>query len=202
MKKISICFIAIILIVAMLAGCGAQADTPAPEASAPAGEVAGLTAPIAEGPALVTSGGQSADYQMIATVMGKVGMDYTVANLCTSADLGDAKTLVVVVGGSSKGLGAAGIDADGELARLTELLDGAKSAGLTVIAMHTGGEARRGELSDKFITPIFEKADYAIVVTSGDEDGLMSGICASKGIPMDGIKSISEVATVLPAAFK
>ncbi len=191
-----------------LAACGAKEEAPAPAPSAPststeaAGEVAGLTAPIAEGPALVTSGGQSADYQMIATVMGKVGMDYTVANLCTSADLGDAKTLIVVVGGSSKGLGAAGIDADGELARLTELLDGAKSAGLTVIAMHTGGEARRGELSDKFITPIFEKADYAIVVTSGDEDGLMSGICASKGIPMDGIKSISEVATVLPAAFK
>lgn len=33
MKKISICFIAIILIVAMLAGCGAQTNTPAPEAS-------------------------------------------------------------------------------------------------------------------------------------------------------------------------
>ena len=206
-KKISALLLAGAMMLS-LAACGAKEEAPAPAPSAPststetAGEVAGLTAPIAEGPALVTSGGQSADYQMIATVMGKVGMDYTVANLCTSADLGDAKTLIVVVGGSSKGLGAAGIDADGELARLTELLDGAKSAGLTVIAMHTGGEARRGELSDKFITPIFEKADYAIVVTSGDEDGLMSGICASKGIPMDGIKSISEVATVLPAAFK
>ena len=207
-KKISALLLAGAMMLS-LAACGAKEETPAPapstpapEVSAPAGEVAGLTAPIAEAPALVTSGGQSADYQMIATVMGKVGMDYTVANLCTSADLGNAKTLIVVVGGSSKGLGAAGIDADGELARLTELLDGAKAAGLTVIAMHTGGEARRGELSDKFITPIFEKADYAIVVTSGDEDGLMSGICASKGIPMDGIKSISEVATVLPAAFK
>ena len=206
-KKISALLLAGAMMLS-LAACGAKEEAPAPAPSAPststeaAGEVAGLTAPIAEGPALVTSGGQSAAYQMIATVMGKVGMDYTVANLCTSADLGDAKTLIVVVGGSSKGLGAAGIDADGELARLTELLDGAKSAGLTVIAMHTGGEARRGELSDKFITPIFEKADYAIVVTSGDEDGLMSGICASKGIPMDGIASISEVATILPAAFK
>ena len=206
-KKISALLLAGAMMLS-LAACGAKEEAPAPAPSAPststeaAGEGAGLTAPIAEGPALATSGGQSADYQMLATVMGKVGMDYTVANLCTSADLGDAKTLIVVVGGSSKGLGAAGIDADGELARLTELLDGAKSAGLTVIAMHTGGEARRGELSDKFITPIFEKADYAIVVTSGDEDGLMSGICASKGIPMDGIASISEVATVLPAAFK
>ena len=209
MKK----FFALMLAGAMtlsLAACGAKEEAPAatpsaPAASAPAatgGEAAGLTEAFAESPSLVTSGGQSADYQMIGTVMGKIGMDYEINNLATSADLGAAKTLIIVVGGSSKGLGAAGIDADGELARLTELLDGAKSAGLTVIAMHTGGEARRGELSDKFITPIFEKADYAIVVTSGDEDGLMSGICASKGIPMDGIASISEVATVLPAAFK
>ena len=207
-KKISALLLAGAMMLS-LAACGAKEEpAPAPAPSAPttstesAGEVAGLTAPIAEFPALVTSGGQSADYQMIGTVMGKVGMDYTVSNLCTSADLGDAKTLIVVVGGSSKGLGAAGIDADGELARLNELIDGAKSAGLTVIAMHTGGEARRGELSDKFITPIFEKADYAIVVAAGDEDGLMSGICASKGIPMDSIAGISEVATVLPAAFK
>ena len=211
MKK----YLALVLAAAMslsLVACGGSGDaskpadkaptTSAPAVSAPAGEAAGLTEAFAESPILVTSGGQSADYQMIATVMGKLGMDYTVANLATSADLGDAKTLIVVVGGSSKGLGAAGIDADGELARVGELIDGAKAAGLSVIAMHTGGEARRGELSDKFITPIFEKADYAIVVTSGDEDGLMSGICASKGIPMDGIKSISEVATVLPAAFK
>ena len=209
MKK----FFALLLAGAMtlsLAACGAKEETPAatpsaPAASAPAAtgsEVAGLTEAFAESPILVTSGGQSADYQMIGTVMGKIGMNYTINNLATSADLGAAKTLIVVVGGSSKGLGAAGIDADGELARLAELIDGAKAAGLSVIAMHTGGEARRGDLSDKFITPIFEKADYAIVVTSGDADGLMSGICASKGIPMDGIKSISEVATVLPAAFK
>ena len=189
-----------------LAACGAKEaapSTPAATPSAPAAtETAGLTEAFAESPILVTSGGQSADYQMIATVMGKVGMTYEVNNLATSADLGDAKTLIVVVGGSSKGLGAAGIDADGELARLAELIDGAKSAGLSVIAMHTGGEARRGDLSDKFIAPIFEKADYAIVVTAGDEDGLMAGICAGKGIPMDGIASISEVTTVLPAAFK
>ena len=207
-KKITAMLLAGVMMLSLAACGGGSTSTPAPSApaaSTPAasgGEVAGLTAPIAEFPALVTSGGQSADYQMIATVMGKVGMDYTVSNLATSADLGSAKTLIVVVGGSSKGLGAAGIDADGELARLTELIDGAKAAGLTIIAMHTGGEARRGELSDKFITPIFEKADYAIVVTAGDEDGLMSGICASKGIPMDAIGSISEVATTLPAAFK
>ena len=77
-----------------------------------------------------------------------------------------------------------------------------KDAGLSIIAMHTGGEARRGDLSDKFITPVFNMADYAIVVSSGDSDGMMNDLCAGNGIPMDKIDSISDVVTVLPAAFK
>ena len=201
-KKISALLLAGVMVLS-LAACGGEgaASTPA-GTSTPATATTGLTEAFAEAPILVTSGGQSADYQMIATVMGKVGMDYQVNNLATSATLGNAKTLIVVVGGSSKGLGAAGIDADGELARLAELIDGAKAAGLSVIAMHTGGEARRGDLSDKFISPIFEKADYAIVVSTGDEDGLMAGICAANNIPMDAIASIKDVSAVLPAAFK
>lgn len=203
-KKIISLLLACLMALSMVA-CGEKTETPAtPDApqSGTAAEVTGLSEAFAESPILVTSGGQSADYQMIATVMGKVGMEYTTNNLATSADLGDAKTLIVVVGGSSKGLGAAGIDADGELARLTELLDAADANGLNIIVMHTGGTARRGDLSDKFITPVFGYADYAIVVAAGDEDGLMQGICAEKSIPMDLIGSISEVATVLPAAFK
>lgn len=207
MKK----FLALMMAAALtlsLAACGNSSEpsttTPAATSSTPSGsaEVAGLTEAFAEQPILLTSGGQSADYQMIGTVMGKLEMDYEINNLATSADLGDAKTLVVVVGGSSKGLGAAGIDADGELARLDELMSGAKDAGLSIIVMHTGGSARRGDLSDKFITPCFEKADYAIVVEAGDTDGLMAGICASNSIPMDVISGISDVTTVLPAAFK
>lgn len=64
-------------------------------------------------PILLTSGGQSADYQMINTVMEKAGMEATMNNLATSADLDGIETLVVVIGGSSKGLGAAGIDENG-----------------------------------------------------------------------------------------
>lgn len=217
MKKL-IAFVMACMLVLSLAACGSSNtakesepaapaaennDAPAAEPAAePAGESAGLTEAIAEQPILLTSGGQSADYQMIGTVLKKLEMNANIDNLATSASLGDAKTLIVVVGGSSKGLGAAGIDADGELERLNELVDGAKNAGLTVIAMHTGGSARRGELSDKFITPVFEKADYAIVVETGDTDGLMAGICAQNGIPVDVIASISDVTTVLPNAFK
>lgn len=205
-KKIFALLLAAMLVLS-LAACGDKPDDSSNNGdnsnnSSANTEVSGLTEAIAEYPALVTSGGQSADYQMIATVMEKQGMEFTTNNLATSADLGDAKTLIVVVGGSSKGLGAAGIDADGELARLDELMKAAKDAGLSIIAMHTGGEARRGDLSDKFITPVFNMADYAIVVSSGDSDGMMNDLCAGNGIPMDKIDSISDVVTVLPAAFK
>ena len=205
-KKIFALLLAAMLVLS-LAACGDKPDDSSNNGdnsnnSSANTEVSGLTEAIAEYPALVTSGGQSADYQMIATVMEKQGMEFTTNNLATSADLGDAKTLIVVVGGSSKGLGAAGIDADGELERLDELMTAAKDAGLAFIAMHTGGEARRGDLSDKFITPVFNMADYAIVVSSGDSDGMMNDLCAGNGIPMDKIDSISDVVTVLPAAFK
>lgn len=205
-KKILALLLAAMLVLS-LAACGDKPDDSSNNGdnsnnSSANTEVSGLTEAIAEYPALVTSGGQSADYQMIATVMEKQGMEFTTNNLATSADLGDAKTLIVVVGGSSKGLGAAGIDADGELERLDELMTAAKDAGLSIIAMHTGGEARRGDLSDKFIMPVFNMADYAIVVSSGDSDGMMNDLCAGNGIPMDKIDSISDVVTVLPAAFK
>ena len=205
-KKILALLLAAMLVLS-LAACGDKPDDSSNNGdnsnnSSANTEVSGLTEAIAEYPALVTSGGQSADYQMIATVMEKQGMEFTTNNLATSADLGDAKTLIVVVGGSSKGLGAAGIDADGELERLDELMTAAKDAGLSIIAMHTGGEARRGDLSDKFITPVFNMADYAIVVSSGDSDGMMNDLCAGNGIPVDKIDSISDVVTVLPAAFK
>jgi hypothetical protein len=49
---------------------------------------------------------------------------------------------------------------------------------------------------------VFENADYAIVVKDGDQDGLMASICSKSGIPCDYIDSISDVVTVLPAAFK
>lgn len=205
-KKIFALLLAAMLVLS-LAACGDKTDDSSNNGdnnndNSANTEVSGLTEAIAEYPALVTSGGQSADYQMIATVMEKQGMEFTTNNLATSADLGDAKTLIVVVGGSSKGLGAAGIDADGELARLDELMKAAKDAGITIIAMHTGGEARRGDLSDKFIAPVFDMADYAIVVSSGDSDGMMNDLCAGNGIPMDCIESISDVVSVLPAAFK
>lgn len=197
-----------------LTACSGSGSTGAAETKAPvqtesiaveAGSVAaveGLKEAIAEQPVLLTSVGQSADYEMVKTMLDKSSIKYNKQGMATSADIGDAKTLVLAVGGSSKGLGAAGIDANGEIARVKELVDAADEKGLTIIAVHVGGEARRGDLSDKFVAPSFDKADYAIVVKDGDKDGLMAGLAATKGIPMDTVDSMADVVDKLGAAFK
>ena len=205
-KKIFALLLAAMLVLS-LAACGSKTDDSSNNGensnndNSANTEVSGLTEAIAEYPALVTSGGQSADYQMIATVMEKQDMEFTTNNLATSADLGDAKTLIVVVGGSSKGLGAAGIDADQELARTDALISAAKEKGIIVLALQTGGSARRGTLSDSFITPAFQGCDAAIVVSEGDSDGLMSGILSGNGTPAIYVDNTAGTLDALKTAF-
>jgi len=120
----------------------------------------------------------------------------------TGADLpDDCKTLILAVGGSSKGLGAAGIDADQELARTDALISAAKEKGIIVLALHTGGSARRGTLSDSFITPAFQGCDAAIVVSEGDSDGLMSGILSGNGTPAIYVDNTAGTLDALKTAF-
>ena len=205
MKKLSV-LLAACMLVGTLAGCGEKAPaTSTPDVSTPSTSTPDVSTPVVdvtfEGPILLTSGGQSADYQMINSVMGKLEMDVTMNNLATSADLEGVETLVVVLGGSSKGLGAAGIDADGELARLDELLVAADAADISILVMHTGGEARRGDLSDKFIGPILPFADLAVIVETGDKDGLMAGICTDESIPTKMLTGMADLSTALPEIF-
>lgn len=125
-----------------------KTEAPAQETAQQTGEVHGLEAPIAEKPILMTSAGQSADVQMLYAVAQKSGLEAEVRAVAEADQLdADAyKTLIIAVGGSSKGLGAAGIDADEEKVRVQKIIDKFKDS-TTIIVAHIGGEARRGELS-------------------------------------------------------
>ncbi len=193
-----------------LAACGSSdsSSAAAVETEAAGGDAAEAAVMItideftAEQPILLTSGGQSADYSMVGTILSNIGLEYTSLNMATPDDIGDNKTLIIAVGGSSKGLGAAGIDENEELARIDELITAAKNAGMTIIGMHTGGTARRGDLSDRFIEPVFSNSDFVFMVSSGDEDGYMSGICEQYGIPMESMDNIVDLQDILPGVFE
>lgn len=183
----------------------AATETPAQETAEQnqTAEVHGLEAPIAEKPILLTSAGQSADVQMLYAVAQKSGLEAEVRAVAEADQLeaGAYKTLIIAVGGSSKGLGAAGIDADEEKVRVQKIIDKFKDS-TTIIIAHIGGEARRGELSDGFIKAVLPYAQYILVVKGGDNDGLFTQAAQASGIPMDVCESISEVGSVLVKAFK
>ena len=187
---------------ATTAAAAAPATQAAQDAAAPAGDVKAIEAGVCETPAVLTSIGQSADVDIVNTICSKAGIDVT-KDSAVSADTlpADCKTLILAVGGSSKGLGAAGIDADQELARAKALFEKAKGQGTKIVAMHTGGSARRGTLSDSFIVPAFEAADIVIVVEEGDSDGLMKGIASKNGAAMEYVKQIADCMATLKTLF-
>ena len=214
MKRILMIALALMMAIGMAACSKNEAPAASEPTQAPASDAAApdaaatddaaatvLAEPIAEEPALLTSAGQSADIEMVRVMMEKNEIRVITRALATPEDLEGCKTLMLAIGGSSKGLGAAGIDADQELERVKELLAAAEEKGIVILAVHIGGEARRGALSDVFITPCFEVADYSLVVEAGDKDGLMSGLAADKGIPYVSVANMSDAIAPLKDVF-
>lgn len=177
-------------------------DTSAASSGGDAAALTEITEGSCETPVILTSIGQSADVDIVATLCDKIGLDAETDATITADELtADTKTLILAVGGSSKGLGAAGIDADQELERTDALLAKADELGITVVAMHTGGSQRRGTLSDSFITPAFQGADIAVVVSEGDSDGLMAGILAANGTPSAYVDKAADCMATLQTLF-
>ena len=138
-----------------------------------------------QGPVLVTSFGQSTDGSMIEQVMKRLKtVAYTYNPTATSADLGGVKTVVIAVGNSTKGLGAAGISQDQETARAKEFMAAAKKSGVKVICCHIGGATRRGALSDAFADMVLPLSSYILVKEDGNEDGKFTSFAAANNIPI------------------
>lgn len=178
--------------------------TPAPEATvdASSGDLPAVVAGSCQLPAILTSVGQSADVDIVATHCKKIKLDVYQNNTIKAEELSDKyKTIILAVGGSNKGLGAAGIDADQELARTDALIAKAKELGMTIVVMHVGGADRRGTLSDSFIKPAFAAADIAIIVESGDTDNLMHDILAARNVPTAYVAKSSAARDVLKSLF-
>ena len=138
-----------------------------------------------QGPVLVTSFGQSTDGSMIEQVMKRLKtVAYTYNPTATSADLGGVKTVVIAVGNSTKGLGAAGISQDQETARAKEFMAAVKKAGVKVICCHIGGATRRGAPSDAFADMVLPLSSYILVKEDGNEDGKFTSFAAANNIPI------------------
>jgi hypothetical protein len=155
-----------------------------------------------EQPILLTSAGQSADVTIAAMLFKKVGLAVTSSPMAKVADLGGSKTLVVVAGFSTKGLGSAGVNRDQEMERVKALLAAARQRGVQVVLLHIGGKARRGPQSDEFNRVAAGAAGHLIVVRAGDEDQFFTKLAGDRKIGIDLVDKIADAAQPLGRLFQ
>jgi len=156
-----------------------------------------------EMPLLITSAGQSPDVQLAVILAKRAGIDHSLSKVAAAGDLAaGAKSLAIVVGASLKGLGAAGIDTAKEKDRVKGLLAEAEKRNIPVLVMHLGGEQRRGQLTDEMIAEVLPSAAWALVLKSGNHDGLFTRICEEHGISLVEIDKTAEGAEPLKSVFK
>jgi len=172
-------------------------------------------APKAETPVLLASCGQSPGPVMLKVILQKLGLKYELNSLATPADLKAKsevgtpyKSLIIVMGASLKGMGAAGISIDDELKRSAELIDEARKEGIKIIGAHIEGMKRRsqgaaaGDTTDEqSIDAVAPNSDLLIINKEGDSDGRFTAISRARNIPIIVVEKNLDLLTELGKLF-
>ncbi|MDP2359600.1 MAG: DUF6305 family protein [bacterium] len=153
-------------------------------------------------PVLITCAGQSSDLLLARQLFTKAGVSQARASSTLTADsLAGAQSLVLVVGGSSKGLGQAKNATDVELARIKGLIARARAAKLPILCLHVGREARRGPLSDPFITPVVPQSTQVLVLAGGNKDQFFTKLTAPAKVPLVEAADYRELTSRIAEAY-
>jgi len=153
-------------------------------------------------PGLITSIGQSSDLAIVKALLNtrlKLGLE--VNALAKASDIGNFKTIIMVMGASTKGLGSAGINMDQELERTRALLKAAREKGIRILTMHVGGEARRGKSSNDLIEIVVPESDHVVVVASGNKDKLFNSLASRRNIPVVVAASLAAAGESVKSLF-
>ena len=189
--------------------------------------------PNADLPVLTTSAGQSADINTINVIMEQAGVGYdycdvpTVEMMKDGVGLGDResgegfhveimtdleahkkgtayKTIVFAIGASLKGMGASGLTVEDELKRLKSLIEYCQENDIFIIAIHAGGESKRGAPgsdNERMIDAIAPFANYMIVVEDSNKDGRFTKIAKEKNIPLTEVKYALGIVELMKKVF-
>ena len=189
--------------------------------------------PKSQLPVLTTSAGQSADVETLNTLMEEaaVGYDYcdvpAADMIAAGVGLGDResgpgfhvavgtdltrfsrgtpyKTIIMAIGASLKGMGASGLTLEAEEARLKKLIDYCKANKIYVIAVHVGGESKRGAPgsdNERMIDAVAPFSDYLVVTNDSDKDGRFTKISKTKNIPLTKVQYALDLVDILKKIF-
>jgi len=182
--------------------------------------VAGQSIPKVGLPVLTTSAGQSTDVTTLNIVLDEAGITYDYCDVPTVEMVGDGvglggresgpgfhvevttdlakypagtpyKAVIFAIGASLKGMGASGLTLDSEEARLKKVIEFCKQKKIFVMAVHIGGESKRGPAgsdNERMIDAVAPLADYIVVTKDSNKDGRFTKIAETKKIPLTEIE--------------
>ncbi len=157
--------------------------------------------PKFETPVLITTAGQSIDYETIKVISNRLKIANETDNCAKPENLQGKKTLLIVPAHSNKGLGSAGTNVEEEMRRVKMLLAEAAKRGIPIVCMHLGGEVRRSADSDPFISLVLNYAKCAVVWAPGNTDQFFTKKCAEKKIPLIVVNKITDFTGILKSMF-
>ncbi|MEM4724721.1 MAG: DUF6305 family protein [Candidatus Hadarchaeum sp.] len=165
--------------------------------------------PKLRAPIVVTTCGQSPGAMMVKLICDRLGLPCEQRDLLTVQELealcaseNPPRVLFITTGTSLKGMGAAGVDVDKEVARCLALVKRARELGLFIIVGQIEGPSRRtDEYDEKSIRAITPEADLLITRADVNWDGYFTAVSQEKGIPQIFINQTLDLLTLFPLIF-
>lgn len=165
--------------------------------------------PTVETPLVVTTCGQSPGALMIWVLSKQIKLPCDREDLLTAEDLkakaeegNPYKTLIITTGTSMKGMGAAGVDIDYEVARIEAIIEEAKKEGILIIGAHIEGMARRVDATDAVsIATVIPESKLLLIREDSNEDGYFTKAAEEQGIPIITFKETLDLTDVFKQLF-
>jgi len=195
---------------------------------------AGQAGPKMGLPILTTSAGQSTDVTTLNIVLDEAAIMYDYCDVPTAEMVADGvglggresgpgfhvesttdqakfpagtpyKAVLFAIGASMKGMGASGLTLDSEESRLKKLIDYCKSKKIAVVAVHIGGESKRGPAgsdNERMIDAVAPFADYIVVTKDSNKDGRFTKIAGAGKIPLTEVEYALGLVDIMKQAFQ
>lgn len=165
--------------------------------------------PKVELPLIVTTCGQSPGALMVWVLCKQIKLPCDRADLLKAEDLkakaeegNPYKTLIITMGTSMKGMGAAGVDIDFEVARIKAIIEEAKKEGILIIGAHIEGMARRVDATDAAsIATVIPQSSLLLIREDSNEDGYFTKAAEELAIPIIIFKETLDLTGVFSKLF-
>ncbi len=194
-----------------------------------------VEAPKSGLPVLTTSAGQSPDVTTLNIIMEEAGILYDYCDVPTPEIIADGvglggrqskdtgfyvevysdltkypegtpyKSVVFAIGASMKGMGASGLTLEDEEARLKDVLEFCQANGIFIMAVHIGGESKRGAAgsdNERMIDAVAPFADYLVVTADSNKDGRFTTIAQKNSIPLTEIEYALGLVDIVKTVFE